>query len=134
MQRGLQLNERLKGDLAVFYRVYQKGGTNQTALVLLNKGNQTTRISVSDYLEPGEWRDAFTGGKQRVRDRLEVDVPAHSVRVFLLGPAPDPRRHPQAPGRTDGSQQPVRAAVRIRVKNTQIDDSATNCLGAVEIG
>jgi cyclomaltodextrin glucanotransferase len=33
LQRGLQLNERLKGDLAVFYRVYQKGGTNQTALV-----------------------------------------------------------------------------------------------------
>jgi cyclomaltodextrin glucanotransferase len=57
-------NERLKGDLAVFYRVNQKGGTNQTALVLLNKGNQTTRISVSDYLEPGEWRDAFTGGKR----------------------------------------------------------------------
>jgi cyclomaltodextrin glucanotransferase len=57
-------NERLKGDLAVFYRVYQKGGTNQTALVLLKKGNQTTRISVSDYLEPGEWRDAFTGGKR----------------------------------------------------------------------
>ena len=25
------------------------------------------------------------------------------------------------------------AAVRIRVKNTQIDDSTTNCLGAVEI-
>ena len=64
MQRGLQLNERLKGDLAVFYRVYQKGGTNQTALVLLKKGNQTTRISVSDYLEPGEWRDAVTGGKR----------------------------------------------------------------------
>jgi cyclomaltodextrin glucanotransferase len=79
LQRGLQLNERLKGDLAVFYRVYQKGGTNQTALVLLNKGNQTTRISVSDYLEPGEWRDAFTGGKQRVRDRLEVDVPIASA-------------------------------------------------------
>ena len=103
----------------VFYRVYQKGGTNQTALVLLNKGNQTTRISVSDYLEPGEWRDAFTGGKQRVRDRLEVDVPIASA-YSCWDQAPDPRRHPQAPGRTEGSQQPVRAAVRIRAKTHRL--------------
>jgi cyclomaltodextrin glucanotransferase len=52
--------------------------------VLLNKGNQTARISVSDYLEPGEWRDAFAGDSQHVQDRLEVDVPAHGIRVFLL--------------------------------------------------
>jgi glycosidase len=84
LQRGLQLKERLEGHLAVFYRVYQKGDTNQTALVLLNKGNQTARISVSDYLEPGEWRDAFAGDSQHVQDRLEVDVPAHGIRVFLL--------------------------------------------------
>jgi polyphosphate kinase 2 (PPK2 family) len=35
---------------------------------------------------------------------------------------------------TGGKDGTIRAAVRIRVKNTQIDDSATNCLGAVEIG
>ena len=29
---------------------------------------------------------------------------------------------------------PLRAAIRIRVKNTQIDDSAADCLGGGEIG
>ncbi|WAC64391.1 alpha-amylase family glycosyl hydrolase [Pseudoxanthomonas sp. SL93] len=84
LQRGLQLNVRLKGDQAVFYRVLQHEGINQTALVMLNKGDKATRVSVSDYLQQGEWRDAFTGRAQRVRNRLEADVPAHGVRVFLL--------------------------------------------------
>jgi cyclomaltodextrin glucanotransferase len=84
LQRGLQLNVRLKGDQAVFYRVLQHEGINQTALVMLNKGDKATRVSVSDYLQQGEWRDAFTGRAQRVRNRLEAEVPAHGVRVFLL--------------------------------------------------
>jgi cyclomaltodextrin glucanotransferase len=84
LQRGLQFNVRLKGDQAVFYRVLQHDGINQTALVMLNKGDKATRVSVSDYLQQGEWRDAFTGRTQRVRNRLEAEVPAHGVRVFLL--------------------------------------------------
>jgi len=84
LQRGLQLNVRLQGDEAVFYRVYDHDGTRQTALVMLNKSDQTRRIQVSDYLEPGHWRDAFSGQGQRVRGQLEVDVPAHGVRVFYF--------------------------------------------------
>ncbi|HEY1036873.1 MAG TPA: alpha-amylase family glycosyl hydrolase [Pseudoxanthomonas sp.] len=84
LQRGLQLNVRLKGDQAIFYRVLQHEGTTQTALVLLNKADTPAKLSVSDHLEPGQWRDAFTGKKQRVRNRLQAEVPAHGVRVFLL--------------------------------------------------
>mgnify|MGYP000845513984 CR=1 FL=1 len=84
LQRGLQLNVRLKGDHAVFYRVLQHEGTNQTALVMLNKGDAPARLAVTDYLQAGQWRDAFTGRVQRVRNRLQADVPAHGVRVFLL--------------------------------------------------
>ncbi|MBA3930503.1 MAG: cyclomaltodextrin glucanotransferase, partial [Xanthomonas sp.] len=84
LQRGLQLNVRLKGDQAVFYRVLQHEGVTQTALVLLNKADTPAKLSVSEYLEPGEWRDAFSGKRQRARNRLQADVPAHGVRVFLF--------------------------------------------------
>ena len=84
LHRGLQLNVRLKGDQAIFYRVLQHEGTTQTALVLLNKADTPAKLSVSDHLESGQWRDAFTGKKQRVRNRLQAEVPAHGVRVFLL--------------------------------------------------
>ena len=43
LQRGLQVNERLQGDEAVFFRVLQQGEVAQTALVLLNKGDQAGR-------------------------------------------------------------------------------------------
>ena len=84
LQRGLQLNVSLKGDAAAFYRIYDHDGQRQTALVLLNKGDQPTRMRVSDYLESGSWRDAFSGKSQRVRRQLQADVPAHGVRVFLF--------------------------------------------------
>ena len=84
LQRGLQLNVRLKGDEAVFYRVYQTKEQAQTALVLLNKSDKARRIVVDEYLQAGQWRDGFNGKKQRVKDRLTVSVPAHGVRVFFL--------------------------------------------------
>ena len=84
LQRGLQLNVRLKGDQAIFYRVLQHEGVTQTALVLLNKADAPAKLSVSEYLEAGTWRDAFTGKTQRVRNRLQAEVPAHGVRVFLF--------------------------------------------------
>jgi cyclomaltodextrin glucanotransferase len=84
LQRGLQLNVRLKDDQAVFYRVLQHDGVTQTALVLLNKADAPATLSVSEYLEAGTWRDALTGKTQRVRNRLQAEVPAHGVRVFLF--------------------------------------------------
>lgn len=84
LQRGLQLNLRLKGDEAVFYRVYEHAGITQTALVLLNKGDAPRGIRVDDYLQSGTWRDSFSGNELKVGKRLRIDVPAHGVRVLFF--------------------------------------------------
>ncbi|WP_211840862.1 alpha-amylase family glycosyl hydrolase [Pseudoxanthomonas sacheonensis] len=84
LQRGLQFNLRMKGDEAVFYRVYQHEGTAQTALVLLNKGEAASTIPVGDYLQPGAWRDAFTGKTIKAGKQLRLEVPAHGVRVLFF--------------------------------------------------
>ncbi len=84
LQRGLQVNERLQGDEAVFFRVLQQGDTAQTALVLLNKGDTARSIVVRRYLQAGTWRDALGGASQTVTGSLTADVPAHGVRVFVL--------------------------------------------------
>lgn len=83
LQRGLQVNVRLQGDEAVFYRVYQHGPTAQIALVLLNKGERATNVTVTELIEPGEWRDAFSGALIQVQDRLDVEIPAHDIRVLV---------------------------------------------------
>ena len=83
LQRGLQVNVELSGEHAVFYRVFEHGGTNQTALVLLNKGDRSAKIAVSRYLQPGRWRDGFNGDAVTVARSLKVKVPAHGVQVFF---------------------------------------------------
>jgi glycosidase len=83
LQRGLQLNVKLEGDEAVFYRVYQRDGTAQTALVLLNKGEAARRITLDTLVQPGHWRDGFDGRAIEIADRIDVEVPAHGVRVLL---------------------------------------------------
>ena len=84
LQRGLQLPVELAGDRAAFYRVYQHEGTAQTALVLLNKGDAPQAFTVSRYLQPGTWRDGFSGETVTVGRKLRAEVPAHGVRVFFL--------------------------------------------------
>lgn len=84
LQRGLQVNERLQGDEAVFFRVLQHGDTAQTALVLLNKGDTARTLEVRRYLQAGTWRDALGGPSQTVNGSLKAEVPAHGVRVFVL--------------------------------------------------
>lgn len=84
LQRGLQVNERLQGDEAVFFRVLQHGDTGQTALVLLNKGDTARTLEVRRYLQAGTWRDALGGANQTVKGSLKAEVPAHGVRVFVL--------------------------------------------------
>lgn len=83
LQRGLQLNVRLKDDCAIFYRTYENEGTTQTALVLLNKGDKEQILDVRDYLQPGVWRDGFTGQATQVVDQLRVTLPAHDARVYF---------------------------------------------------
>jgi cyclomaltodextrin glucanotransferase len=84
LQRGLQLNVRLAGDEAVFFRVFQHQGLNQTALVLLNKGDEERTIEVREHLEAGAWRDGLDGTVSMLDGRLTAVVPGHGLRVFLL--------------------------------------------------
>lgn len=86
LQRGLQANMHLGGDEAVFYRVYQKDGVAQSALVMLNKSDAPRTMRVEKWLSPGPWRDAFDGRGVTVaaeRPGLTATVPAHGVRVFV---------------------------------------------------
>ncbi len=93
LQRGLQVNLQFTDDTAVFYRVYQKDGVYQSALVLLNKGDAARDLAVSRFLSGGTWRDAFTGETTDVLaalPTLKISVPAHGVRVLLHdGPVTD---------------------------------------------
>jgi cyclomaltodextrin glucanotransferase len=84
LQRGLQMDLRLKGDEAAFYRVYEHQGTTQTALVLLNKGDGPTTIELDRHLQPGTWRDAFGGASVELGQTAKLDVPAHGVRVLFF--------------------------------------------------
>ena len=85
LQRGLQLDLELQGDRAAFYRVLQHDGTNQIALVLLNKGDAPARFDIGDLLEAGRWREAVAGGEAVVATdgSIASEVPAHGVRVWL---------------------------------------------------
>jgi len=87
LQRGLQSNLEFGDDTAAFYRVYQKDGHNQTALVLLNKGDAPTNFEISSGLSHGSWRDAYTGEIVVVNAAspiLTAEVAAHDARVFLF--------------------------------------------------
>ncbi len=84
LQRGVQVDVALQGNEAAFYRVYEHGGQRQTALVLLNKGDAATRMTVGRYLQPGEWRDAMDGSVVQATEALSAEVPAHGVRVLLF--------------------------------------------------
>ncbi|WP_438864154.1 alpha-amylase family glycosyl hydrolase [Neptunicella sp.] len=83
LQRGLQLNVKLQGQQAIFYRVLQTGEIAQTALVLLNKSDQPMEYNVSDYMQSGEWQEALSGNTLRVQDSLSSRVAAHGVQVWL---------------------------------------------------
>ena len=83
LQRGLQLDERLQGDIAVFYRVYENAGTAQTALVVLNKSDAARAVEVSGYLQSGTWHDAFSGESTTFGSRTSIAVPAHGVKVYF---------------------------------------------------
>ena len=77
-------------DTAAFYRVYQKDGVNQTALVLLNKGDVAADMTVSTWLSHGNWRDAASGEQIEVdagAAAVNVNVAAHGVRVLLFDQA-----------------------------------------------
>lgn len=84
LQRGLQLNVDLSDDTAVFYRVFQLDGVNQTALVMLNKSGNAVTVDAVDWLFGTIWRDAASG--EALAGDL-VSVPAHGVRVLTTDAA-----------------------------------------------
>ena len=87
----MQLNLEFKGQQAAFLRVYQHHGKSQTALVVLNKGNETLDYSWPDGLPSGDWRDAFSGENLSPSRQSELRVPAHGVGVWLTdAPVSDP--------------------------------------------
>lgn len=84
LQRGLQVNLELAENKAAFYRVYQKDGINQTALVMLNKGDTEAHFSIDQYMVNGEWKNPLTGeSKMVVGKSLDVTVAPHSLEVYL---------------------------------------------------
>jgi glycosidase len=86
LQVGLQLNVELSGSKAVFYRVLQKDGMSQTALVMLNKGETAMDIQVDKYLQKGRWKSLISEDTINIADddkSLRFTVPAHGVQVFL---------------------------------------------------
>jgi glycosidase len=86
LQRGLMLVEHIAGDQAAFYRVYQKDGAHQIALVLLNKGDHPARFRVARYLQAGHWQAALGGAAIDVTEggALDASVPPHDAAVYLL--------------------------------------------------
>lgn len=87
LQKGVQLNVEFKQNTAVFYRVYQKDGINQTALVLLNKSDNAETITVNKLLNAGVWQDAQSKELLTItpeQKQLSVQVNAHDVKVLLL--------------------------------------------------
>jgi hypothetical protein len=75
-----------EGDQAAFYRVYQKGGVHQLALVLLNKGDAAAHFDITDHLQAGRWTPALDGLPIDVKKggSLYANVAAHDVQVYLL--------------------------------------------------
>ncbi|RDV26045.1 cyclomaltodextrin glucanotransferase [Alteromonas aestuariivivens] len=85
LQRGLQLNLELSGNTASFYRIVQDGDAAQTALVLLNKGEEAESFSVSQYIQAGTWREQLSGEAQTLEpgQALNAVVTAHGVEVWV---------------------------------------------------
>lgn len=90
LQRGLQVNLEFKENTAAFFRVYQKEGERETALVLLNKADEAAEFDVGRWLFAARWR-AMRSDETLTIDAAQaptpVSVPAHGVRVFVTSEA-----------------------------------------------
>ena len=99
LQRGLQLDIAISGDRAAFYRVLQTGSNIQTALVLINKGDQPAEFSLAEDLQAGSWRSALDGTETEIVDghvsgtlQQAFSVEPHDVTVWLFDqPITSPR-------------------------------------------
>lgn len=105
LQKGLQINLEFSGNRASFYRVYQHEGVNQTALVLLNKGDNEASFEIKQYLSDGQWNNAMTGELVQVTPsgNLKSKVKSHGVEVYILN--------------TENSNQKLIELIQERMKN-----------------
>ena len=85
LQRGLQVNVELSGNKASFYRVLQDESQAQTALVLLNKGQQPATFEVARFLQSGDWQEQLSGKTQHISEGqdLRSTVAANGVEVWV---------------------------------------------------
>ncbi len=86
LQRGLQVYTGFGARSASFFRVYQKDGVRQTALVLLNGGDEAVAMEFGQLPANGAWKDAVTGHIVQVDDDftgLVQEIAPHGVRVYL---------------------------------------------------
>ncbi|MCU7554240.1 alpha-amylase family glycosyl hydrolase [Alteromonas sp. ASW11-19] len=85
LQSGLQVNVRLAGNEAVFYRVLQDDEAQQTALVLLNKGATPADFNVNQYMQPGSWQEQLSGNRTMLAEgeSLQTTVGANGVQVWV---------------------------------------------------
>jgi hypothetical protein len=86
LQSGLQVNVELSGNKAIFYRVLVKDGVSQTALVLLNKGDQKTEFLIEKYMQAGNWVSQMSDDTLNITKsnlKLQSSVAAHGVQVWL---------------------------------------------------
>lgn len=83
LQRGLQANIAFTRDTAAFLRIYQKDGKSEQALVLLNKSDKPRTVVADKWLTPGDWRDAQKDETLAIEDRIELEIPAHGLRVLV---------------------------------------------------
>jgi cyclomaltodextrin glucanotransferase len=86
LQRGLQVYTKFGRRSASFFRVYQKDGVRQTALVLLNGGDEPVTMRFGQLPANGAWKDAVTGHAIQVDEGfggLRAEVAPHGVRVYL---------------------------------------------------
>jgi glycosidase len=94
LQNGLQVNVELHANKAAFYRVLVKDGNSQTALVLLNKGDQEAEFLIQKYMQSGSWVSQISDDKVSITEshlELKTNVEAHGVQVWMRqGPISNP--------------------------------------------
>ena len=95
LQRGLQVDTEFGRRSASFFRVYRKDGVSQTALVLLNGGDEPLTMTFGRLPASGAWKDAVTGHAVQVDEDfagLAGEIAPHGVRVYLNdAPVTDPQ-------------------------------------------
>lgn len=83
LQRGVQINIEFAGNRAAFYRILQHQGTEQIALVLLNKGNAPETFSIDALAQPGRWKSAIDGRERVIDGPVQLRVGPHDVEVLV---------------------------------------------------